>query len=172
MPGLAVLVAVVAGLGLFVREPLLAAASDFVATAGLPGIFLCCFVLDSIPGVGAQPILFLAYAGGIGVLPLFVLGGSSGVCAGVLGWAVGRALRRWDSPRRWLHRSGLGPMLVRHRWRAVFTAAILPFPYVLTTIAAGTAGVSLAQTVAGALGRYVKAALNLVLVAGGWSLGQ
>lgn len=171
VPGLLLLVVIVVLLGVFARDPLLAASASFVDRAGLPGVFLACLVLDSIPGVGAQPILFLAYTGGLGFFPALLVGGTSGVVSGAIGWSAGRGLGRLERVRSWVERSGLGPVLRRHGWRAVFTSAVLPFPYALTTVAAGVADISLGATLLGATGRFPKAFLNLLLVAGGWSVG-
>jgi uncharacterized membrane protein YdjX (TVP38/TMEM64 family) len=60
-----------------------------------------------------------------------------------------------------------------HRWGAlaVFVGAAIPFPYALCTIAAGACGVSFRATLLGSTGRFVKAAMNLAIVAGSWSVG-
>lgn len=171
LPGLLVVVCVVAVLGWVAREPLHAWSTAFVERAGLPGVFLAGTALDAVPGVGAQPILFVGYAGGLGFLPVLLVGGGAGVAAGGIGWAFGRLLSRSRWAMDWMFRSGLAALLLRHRSRAVFIGAILPFPYALMTIAAGAVGVSLHETLLGALGRYPKALLNLALIAGGWSLG-
>ena len=78
--------------------------------------------------------------------------------------------------RLWLYLvflvSGFAALLLRHRARAIFLGAILPFPYALTTIAAGAVGIPLGETLVGSLGRFPKALLNLALIASGWSLGS
>lgn len=172
LPGLAVLVLAIALLGWVAREPLQALSSGFVERAGLPGVFVSELVLDAIPGVGAQPVIFLAYAGGLGFWPILLVSGLGGVGAGAVGWGIGRLLSRSRRAMGWLFRSGFAALLLRHRARAIFLGAILPFPYALTTIAAGAVGIPLGETLLGSLGRFPKALLNLALIASGWSLGS
>ena len=65
LPGLLVVVALVASAGYVFRGPILAVATRFVEEYGIIGVFLGCVVGDSLPAVGAQPVLFLAYTGGV-----------------------------------------------------------------------------------------------------------
>lgn len=171
VPGLAFMLVLVGVAGAWLREPLLAFGAAFVARFGWAGATLACLGLDAIPGVGAQPILFLAYTGGMGFGPALAAASLGGVAAGAVGWTTGRVLGRFGVLSGWLQRTGLGEPLRRHAVKTVFWGAILPFPYALVTIAAGAAGVPLGRVLIGATGRVPKALLNLTLIALGWSVG-
>ena len=170
LPGLIGVVGVVALLGAYAQAPLTAAARAFVAEGGLPGVFAACVALDSVPGVGAQPVIMLGWIGGLGFVPVLLAAGSGGVVAGGVSWGIGRGLGRIPRARRWFEEAGIGALLRRYGGRAVFAAAILPFPFALTTLAAGATGMPLSTTLWGSLGRFPKALLNLATIAAGWSL--
>lgn len=170
LPGLGVVIVVVALLGAHAQGPLTAAAEAFVTEGGLIGVFAASLALDAVPGVGAQPVIFLAWIGGLGFLPVLFAAGSGGVVAGAVSWSIGRGLGRIPRARRWFEEAGIAPLLRRYGARAVFASAILPFPYALTTLAAGATGLPLSATLLGALGRFPKALLNLTVMAAGWSL--
>ncbi len=171
IPGLLVVIAAVAGAGFVFREPILAVATQFVADYGLVGVIIGCFLGDSLPAVGAQPILFLAYTGGMGAGWILLAATLGGELAGVACWLLGRALGRWGPVRRWVDRTGMAPWLRANAGRTVFAAALLPFPFSATVVAAGAAGAPLPAVLLGCLGRVPKAMLNLALIALGWSLG-
>jgi membrane protein YqaA with SNARE-associated domain len=171
LPGLLLVLAAVAGAGYAFRTPILAVSTGLVARFGLPGVFLGCLVGDSLPAVGAQPVLFLAYTGGLRFLPILAVAALAGIVAGGLCWGLGRLLGRWAPVSGWIQRTGLGPWLEKDAIRTVFASAILPFPFAATAIAAGAAGAPLAHVLLGSTGRAPKALMNLTLIAAGWSLG-
>lgn len=171
LPGVLVFLALVTVLGVFFRVPLLSVGTYIVGRFGLGGIFLACYLLDSVPGVGAQPMLFLGYTGGLGILPLLGAATMGGVLAGATCWAVGRLFGRTERVKRWAAASGMQPWLRDRARSTVFAAAILPFPFAAACLAAGAAGAPLGDVLIGATGRAPKALLNLLVIASGWSLG-
>ena len=172
LPGLLVVVALVASAGYVFRGPILAVATRFVEEYGIIGVFLGCVVGDSLPAVGAQPVLFLAYTGGVAFPIILATAALAGEVAGALCWALGRGLGRVPAVARWVERTGLAPWLQGNAARTVFAAALLPFPFSATVVAAGAAGAPLLPVLIGCLGRTPKALLNLCLIAFGWSLGS
>lgn len=169
VPGLLLFVGLVAGLGALFRTPILAFAEGVVHELGRAGVFVGCLVADTLPAVGAQPILFLGYTGGVPFVELLLLASAAGVGAGGLLWGLGRGLSRVERVRSWLHRTGLGPWLRNDAARTVFWSAVLPFPFAATALAAGASGAPLLPVLLGSSGRALKALLNLTLIAAGWS---
>lgn len=171
LPGLLLVLGAVGGAGYLFRTPILAAATGFVRDYGLAGVFLGCVLGDSLPAVGAQPILFLAYTGGMSFGVVLGAAALAGLVAGAACWALGRVLGAWGPVGRWVERTGLAPWLRGNAARTVFAAALLPFPFSATVVAAGAAGAPLGPVLLGCVGRTPKALLNLTLIALGWSLG-
>lgn len=151
------------------RDPILAFAEGVVQDFGRVGVFWGCLLADALPAVGAQPVLFLGYTGGVPFVELLLLAAGAGVGAAALLWAIGRVLARLQRVRAWLDRTGLGPWLRHDAARTVFWSAVLPFPFAATALAAGAAGAPLLPVLLGSTGRAVKALLNLTLIAIGWS---
>lgn len=172
LPGLVGALIVVAALGYFFREPIGAFATGLVARWGALGVVLGALLLDLVPGPGNPPVVFVAYTGGEPWWLVVLLVGTGGLGATVVGWAAGRLLGRIPALRRRLERSGLPALLHTHGARGVFVAGLIPMPYVLTTLAAGATGLRLGPTVLGGTARYVKALLNVALVALGWGLAR
>lgn len=172
VPGLVAALVVVAVLGWLFREPIGTFATGLVARWGALGVVLGALMLDLVPGPGNPPVVFVAYTGGEPWWLVVLLVGTGGVLATALGWLLGRPLGRLPAVRRRLERSGLLALLQHHGARGVFVAGLIPMPYVLTTLAAGAAGLPLGPTLLGGTARYVKALLNVALVALGWGLAQ
>ncbi len=155
-------------IGVFFREPMESAASVFVTRLGLAGVFLAALMLDALPGLGSQPIVILACAGGLPGWAVWLAAGMGSWLSGSMGWAVGLGLARWPWFRGWITRVGLEAGLLKYQRRAVFLAALAPFPYGLVTMAAGAAGIPWQEVGLGATGRFVKVGLNVAIVAMGW----
>ena len=62
----------------------------------------------------------------------------------------------------------VGPFLRRYGIVAIAAAALLPFPYAITTWCAGTVGVRIEHLLVGALFRYPKVLFYLTIMALGW----
>lgn len=165
------LVVVAYGLSSVLQEPMQAVSDAFVARFGLAGVFLGVAILDAIPGTFHEPLLILAFDGGVNYGLIVAVAGTASVLAGVIGWGCGRALGRWSVMDRLMLKYRIGPFMRRYGGWAVAVAAITPFPYAITTWGAGAAEVPLSTLIAGSLVRYIKVALYLGLIASGWSLG-
>ena len=161
---LVVLLVLVVLIGVFFRGPLETAAAAFVTRFGLFGVFVSALILDTVPGLGSQPIVLLAYAGGLPAIWVWLAAGVGSWFSGLLGWAVGLGLGRWPWFRAWILRTGLEAGLLKHQWRGIFLAALVPFPYGLVTMAAGAGGLPLKHVAIGATGRFVKIGLSLAIV--------
>ncbi len=166
---LAILLVLVVLIGVLFRAPMEAAAGVFVAKFGLWGVFCAALMLDALPGLGSQPIVLLACAGGLPGGWVWLAAGVGSWMSGSLGWGVGRALGRWPWFAAWIRRTGLERGLLKHRRRAIFLASLIPFPYGLVTMAAGAAGLPLGEVALGATGRFIKIGLNVAIVVAGWS---
>lgn len=165
---LVIVFAVVALIGLVFREPMEQAAQLFLGRFGILGVFAAALLLDAVPGLGSQPIVVLACAGGAPGLVVWFAASVGSWLSGTVGWAVGRLLASWPWFASWIARSGLERGLLRHRRRAVFLAALAPFPYGLVTMAAGAAGLPWREVAIGATGRFVKVGLSVAIVVMGW----
>lgn len=155
-------------IGVFFREPMELAASEFVSRFGLAGVFIAALMLDALPGLGSQPIVILACAGGMPGGAVWLAASLGSWLSGSMGWVTGLGLARWPWFRGWITRVGLEAGLLKYGRRAVFLAALAPFPYGLVTMAAGAAGLPWREVGIGATGRFVKVGLNVVIVVMGW----
>lgn len=165
---LAVVLVAVLLIGVFFREPMESAAEWFVERFGLVGVFVAALMLDALPGLGSQPIVILACAGGLPGWWVWIAASAGSWLSGSMGWAVGLGLGRWPWFRDWIYRVGLEGGLLKYKRRAVFLAALAPFPYGLVTMAAGAAGLPWREVGIGATGRFVKVGLNVAIVVMGW----
>ena len=152
--------------------PIERVSAAFVNEFGLIGVGLGVLTLDAIPGTFHEPLLILAYDGGIRFWTLVFVAGTASWGSGVIGWTCGRLLRRAPFLVRALERYRIGPFMRRYGGRAIALAALTPFPYAITTWGAGATDVPLSTLMLGALVRYVKVALYLGILVYGWTLGQ
>ncbi|MBW1877507.1 MAG: hypothetical protein JRI25_25115 [Deltaproteobacteria bacterium] len=163
-----VLFVAVAALGYAFAEPIERVSAVFLEHFGRAGLFAAVFIMDAIPFTTHEPVLFLAYTGGVTFWQVFGLAGTASVLSGILGWTMGRVLARW----RWLgdlfERSQVGPFLRRYGVVAIAAAALTPFPYAITTWGAGMVGVRIEHLMIGALFRYPKVLFYLTIMALGW----
>ncbi len=169
--GLVVLVALVAVVGAVLREPIVAFSAGLVAEYGLIGLFAGVFALDQTPGLGFQPVVFLAYTGGIAPMPLLLVAWLASLSASAAVYAVGRAFRGRPSLVALLLRWRIGHWIQAYGARAIAVAALAPVPFCLATFGAGVMGIPLRDLLLGASVRVVKIGLMLAAVAAGWGLG-
>lgn len=164
------ILAVVAGLGLLVRDPLEALADRLVARAGLVGIGALVFVGDPLPGVGFQPALLLGIAAGVHELPLYLVTAAGTFASALASYGVGRAAGHLPLLRRLLQVSGTEAAIDRWGFRALLVSAVLPLPWGLATLAWGAHGLPFRLLVASALARWLKVAAFLAAFVAGWSV--
>ena len=167
--GVSTLVAIFALLAWFSRTPLELAAAWFVSRAGLVGVALLVFVVDALP-LTHEPILFLAWNGGLGFWPVWAAASVGSVCSGGLGWAGGRALSRWSFLTHQFEQHHVTHFLERYGVWAVAIAAFTPFPFALVTWCSGAAGLPLRPVLLGSLFRAPKVLLYLSIIVYGWQL--
>jgi len=167
--GLVVLFVLVAVLGMLLAEPIERASAVFLEHFGRAGLFATVFVMDAIPFTTHEPVLFLAYTGGVTFWQVFGLAGTASVLSGGLGWVVGRVLGRWQWLGAAFERHRIGPFLRKYGIVAIAVAALLPVPYAIVTWGAGTVGVRIGHVLLGALFRYPKVLFYLTIMALGWN---
>lgn len=156
----------------FLRGPIERAGAAFVDEFGLLGVFAGVLALDTLPGTIHEPLMALAWEGGLAYLPIVLASGTGSVAAGVFGWVIGRWLGRFAWVQRTMHRYHIGPFMRRYGGWAVAIAAITPFPYAITTYGAGAAGVRLPVLLAGSMLRFPKEALYFGIYVYGATLAQ
>jgi len=168
--GLLTLLLGVAALGVVLRRPLEVAAAWFVDTMGLLGVFLAVTLVDTLP-LTHEPVLLLAWSGGLSFGAIWAAASAGSVLAGVLGWLVGGRLARFRWVQRAFLRYRITAFLERYGAWAVAVAALTPFPYAVATWAAGAARVPLVPVFLGSLVRILKVLIYLSLIVLGWSAG-
>ena len=168
--GLLTLLLGVAVLGIVLRHPLELAAAWFVQTLGLAGVFLAVTLVDSLP-LTHEPVLLLAWSGGLSFVAIWGAASAGSVLAGVVGWALGSRLARLDRVTQFFARYRITEFLDRYGAWAVAVAALTPFPYAVATWAAGAARLPLLPVFLGSLVRILKVLIYLSLIVLGWSAG-
>lgn len=170
-----ILVLALAGLcGWFFREPLVALGEAALERFGLLGLFLgVVFADSSIVPLSNEPLVLLALAAGVSPWTVFFVTASASVCAGPVGWSCGRLFGRRTGlllrvARR--HPQIVG-WLTRYGARFVGAAALLPFPFAVSTWLAGASGVRFGPLLLASLLRVPKTAVFVGLLAGGWAAG-
>ncbi len=167
--GLVVMLAGVAALAVVLEDPLTAASAELVSRFGLAGVFFATLFTDTFV-LTHEPVLFVAYAGGLGFWPVFFTACTASVLAGPLGWTLGRLLGRHVWVRRWFQRYRIDGFLARYGFWAVTVAALTPFPYSVATWASGAGGVRFTTLMLGSLFRIPKVAFYFSLIVFGWDL--
>jgi membrane protein YqaA with SNARE-associated domain len=167
--GLLTLLVVLVVAGLLVREPVEALASWFVREGGLVGLFVAVTVIDSLP-LTHEPVLLLAWSGGLGFWQVWLAASLGSVSAGIVGWTLGGLLGRFAVVKRVFVRYRIAEVFERWGGLAVAVAALTPVPYAVTTWAAGAARVPFLPLLLGCLVRFLKVLIYLSLIVAGWSL--
>lgn len=157
----------VGAIGYWLRTPLEALSTIFIDALGGPGVALGYFIPDAftIPFPNDTFGLF-GLAGGLSFWEVVAWGTFGSVLGGIVGWFIGRSLRR----TRWIGRlmGARGQrieQLVRQNgtW-VVFVAAVSPLPYSLAAWAAGGVGMPLSTFVLVSLTRVFRVAGALYLI--------
>jgi membrane protein YqaA with SNARE-associated domain len=166
--GLFILFSTVAAAGLLARGPIEAGGAWFVSHMGLLGVFISVTVVDTLP-LTHEPILFLAWSGGLGFWPVWASASAGSVTAGGIGWALGGLLSGQGWMQRALIRYRVDQLFQRYGVWAVAVAALTPFPYAVATWAAGAARMPLGPVVLGSCVRILKVWIYLSLMVAGWT---
>jgi len=172
--GAALALALGAVCGVLLREPLVEWGGGFIDRFGLAGLFLGTLITDSsLLPLTNEPLVLLAISGGTSPWTAFAVTSTASVLAGPLGWALGRLVARRTPLGLWLHRRypDVAALLARRGARFVAVAALLPFPFAVSTWLAGATDVPLAPLLLASLLRVPKTAFYVALLTGGWALG-
>lgn len=165
--GIVGLVAVVAAIGYWLREPLLALGTTFVDRFGGIGIAIGFAIPDAftVP-LPNDTFLALGLAGGMSDGPLIAWGTFGSIMGGSLGWALGRLLRRTTWLRRFMtgRGAGLDRALKKHGIKVVAIAAVTPLPYSVSAWAAGSTFMPYRTFVTVSLLRVVRVVTSLYLI--------
>jgi membrane protein YqaA with SNARE-associated domain len=166
-----VLLSVTGLLGAWVRQPLTELASEAVQGLGLLGLFFGVMFFDSSPlPLITEPLLFVAYAGGLDFMTVVVVAGTASFLAGAVGYAGGAFVGRLSFVARWLERVGLAPVMRRRGVLVVATTAVTPLPFAASTWTAGACKVAFIPFVGVCLLRYLKVSFYLGLIVLGWTV--
>jgi membrane protein YqaA with SNARE-associated domain len=142
---LAGLMASVAAVGLWFREPLLRVSRIFVDSLGGLGVGLGFFIPDALTvPLPNDVVALLGLAGGMSFLQVTVWATSGSILGGCVGYWIGRYLRSTKTVRRILGRGGgmAQRVLDRYGITAVAVAAVTPLPYSIFCWAAGAGRLS------------------------------
>ena len=167
--GATLLVAVAGVLARVLRGPLTSLGQDFLDSFGRLGIVAGMLVIDtsSVPLIH-EPLLMLAYTGGMSFVEIWLIAGVASMGAGIVGYGLGHLLGQTGPVRRILERSGMGPLMTQKGAWGVAGAALTPLPFAPATWLAGASGVSLTGFGAACAGRIPKVGIYLGLIALGW----
>lgn len=172
--GLLVLLLVTGALGFILREPLARFSLAMVDRFGLPGLFAGVMVVDAwvLPPLTHEPLLLFAYAGGVDAWLVFLVGSVASVCAGPLGYTLGRIFGRLERVRAKLDQSALQTLMQEKGAIVVAAAAITPIPFAVTTWLAGALKTPFVPFLAACLVRFLKVAVYFGLIVAGWSVSS
>ena len=168
--GLFTLLALAALAGALLRHPLETVGEWFVHHLGLIGVFVTVLVIDTMP-LTHEPILLLAWTGGLGFLPIWLTAGLASILSGALGWFLGSLFAHNAFVQRQCQRYRIDILFQRYGVWAVAIAAITPFPYAIATWSAGAARMPFLQVLAGSCARLIKVLIYLSLIVAGWQAG-
>jgi membrane protein YqaA with SNARE-associated domain len=167
--GVIVMMVLIGALAMVAQEPVELASAWFVERFGLWGVFLGVLVVDTTVFTN-EPLLFMAWQGGLGFWSVFVVASIASVVAGPLGWLYGRVLGRSAWVQAAIRRRRIDVFLHRYGFWAVTVAALTPIPFSLSTWASGASGVPLAPVLLGSLFRIPKTLFYFVVMVFGWDL--
>ncbi|MCB9780647.1 MAG: VTT domain-containing protein [Alphaproteobacteria bacterium] len=173
--GGALAVLAVAGLcGVLLREPLIAWGGLFLDRFGLAGLFFGAMFTDSsIVPLTNEPLMLLAISGGANPWVVAAITAAGSVLAGPIGWTCGRLLARHTRLGPWLARRHpqVVAFLTRYGARFVAVAALLPFPFAVSTWLSGATDVRFGHLLLASLLRIPKTLFYAALLTGGWAAG-
>ncbi len=168
------LVAVVAAVGYFAREPLLRASQAFVDQLGGLGVAIGYFLPDALTvPLPNDVVTVLGIAGGMGFWEVVAWGTAGSLVGGCVGYGIGRFLGSRRIVRRFFKGRGarMHELLRRYGVVAVGVAALTPIPYSLGCWAAGSVRLPFWQFLLVSLLRFVRVAGYLYLIELGLPLG-
>jgi membrane protein YqaA with SNARE-associated domain len=166
---LALFVGLVAAVSLLAREPVTALSEAFVQRLGVAGLVLGMLITDTSPiPLIHEPLLVMAWIGGMPFLEILAWAGTASVIAGPIGYGLGRRFARGPRVLSWLDRAGLVAPMRRHGARIIVLTAITPLPFAASTWLAGAVGLRPGPFLAACTARYLKVGVYLAAVLAGW----
>jgi len=145
-----------------------------VQELGVTGLFAAVLAVDAIPTpLSFVPLMLLAAQGGMSLSFVYGTCASASICAGLLGYLIGRIIgmpqwldrtisRRHPGGKEWLKRYGaVGVVIV----------GILPLPFAMGTWTAGAMKVPIHQVALACLIRIPKTAIYFALIVSGLQIG-
>lgn len=164
---LATLMAIVASVGYWLREPLLEVSRMFVDVFGGVGVGLGFFIPDAftVP-LPNDVVAVLGLAGGMSFVEVTLWATGGSLLGGAVGYWIGRYLRSTATVRRILRRGGgmAQRVLDRYGMKAVAVAALTPLPYSIFCWAAGAGRLSFKLFLLVSTLRFVRVAGYLYLI--------
>ena len=164
-----------AALAYWLNEPLTDLSVELVQRFGLLGLGLATLAIDSLPTpLSAVPLMLLSVKGGIPVWQVAVVCITASICAGGVGFGLGRLVgmpRTLETlmEQRW---PGKLDMLREHGVWGVAAIALLPLPFAIGTWSAGALGVKTRGVLLASLLRAPKLGVYLWLIVSGLSFGS
>lgn len=169
--GVVLIIALFAGLGYFVQEPVEAFAKAWVNATGLVGLFGATVLLDSVPAP-IPPDVFMGFAllGGKGLWEASLVTGAASVLGGNLAWLLGRSSARIAWVRRLLEGKGKQSayLVARNARLAIVLGALTPLPFSVSCIAGGAVGMPWAHLFPLTLLRIPRMVFYLYIMQLGW----
>lgn len=160
--------------GVLLREPLQTWGTAFLDRFGLAGLFVGVIITDSsILPMTNEPLVLLAIGAGVSPWTVIALTAIASACAGPVGWTAGHLVARHTPLGPWLARRHprVTGFLTRYGARFVAVAALLPFPFAVSTWLAGASEVRFAHLCLASLLRVPKTLFYGLLIVGGWVAG-
>lgn len=165
--GLAALMAVIAVVSFYFKDPLVNVSRGFVAAMGGPGVALGFFIPDAFTlPLPNDVAAVLGLAGGLTFLEVTLWATAGSLVGGSIGYAIGRNLRKTTFVRRLFERRGglVQNTMNRYGITAVAVAAITPLPYSIFCWAAGAARIPFRQFFFVSQLRWLRVAGYLYLI--------
>ncbi|RME24857.1 MAG: hypothetical protein D6798_10220 [Deltaproteobacteria bacterium] len=170
--GCASVLAVAAACGVLLRDPLVQWGTLFLGRFGMQGLFVGVWITDSsIVPMTSEPLIMLAISAGARPFEVLFLASLASACAGPTGWVAGRLLAGHTPLGPWLARRhpDVTGFLTRYGARFVAVAALLPFPFAVSTWLAGASAVRFRHLLLASLLRIPKTVFYGLLIVGGWA---
>jgi membrane protein YqaA with SNARE-associated domain len=165
--GLAALMAVIAIVSYYFKEPLMRVSTMFVEALGGFGVALGFFIPDAFTlPLPNDVATVLGLAGGLSFLEVTLWASGGSLVGGSVGYWIGRNLRKTRFVRRLFERRGglVQATMDRYGVTAVAVAAITPLPYSIFCWAAGAGRISFRQFLLVSQLRWLRVAGYLYLI--------
>lgn len=173
--GLLALMAACALLGWLAQGPTEAAGRALLATAGPAGVLLGVTLAEwcPVPPLAGEPVLVLAWRGGLPLAQVVALGVAGNLLAAALCYPCGALLRRAGLVERALgaRRAEAEALVARHGPWALVLASFSPLPFATLAWVAGAMRMPLGRYALACAVRIPKVIVYLTVIVAGWRLG-